>query len=105
MKQAFVPLALMCSSCAPQLATERIDRDPVTMTVTSEEDGCAVALEGRRFVGRWAESPDLLQDLRRLRKYTIVLRFSGSVQYRCIGSAIITLQRARAKFVIPQLHS
>jgi hypothetical protein len=66
---------------------------------------CLLTLGGEPFVTERLESAALLKRLRTMRGHTIVLQISADAPYRCIGSAIITLQRAKVKFRTPHLPS
>ncbi len=75
------------------------------MTVGPKDGECHITLDGQQFVTQRLESQALLQDLRQLRRKTVLLQLQADTPYRCIGSAIITLQQARVKFRAPQIPS
>ena len=75
----------------------------VVMTSSAHGGECLVTLGKQQFLTERLESAALAKQLHRLRGQTILLQFSNDVPYRCMGSAIIMLQRANAKFRAPQI--
>jgi len=71
------------------------------MTVTGYGNECLFTLGSETFVTQQLESAALTARLRTLRNRIVVLQ--GDAPYRCVGGAIITLQRAKAKFRTPSL--
>ena len=74
------------------------------MTTARHEDECLVTVGADEFQLAQQDS-SLVEHLRGLRDRAIVLTFEGDTPYRCIGSAILALQKADTKFRVPQLHS
>ena len=77
----------------------------VLMTTSAQGDECLLTLGKQQFLTQRLESAALAKQLNRLRGQTVLLQFLNDVPYRCIGSAIITLQRGNAKFRAPQIPS
>ncbi len=75
------------------------------MTVAAKGNECLVTLDGQQFVTQRLESAALLERLARIRHHTVLLEFMLDAPYRCVGSAIITLQRAKVTFRAPQIPS
>lgn len=87
--------------CAPKAA---VLSSEVAMTTARHGDECLVTVGGEEFQLPQQDSI-LVKHLRALRDRAIVLKFEGDTPYRCIGSAILALQKVDAKFRVPQLHS
>jgi hypothetical protein len=75
------------------------------MTTSAQGDECLLTLGKQQYVTERLESAALAKRLHTLRGQTVLLQFSKDVPYRCIGSAILTLQRGNAKFRAPQIPS
>jgi hypothetical protein len=96
---ALLPLLLACAGkTAPPSA-------PVELLMTTERHGeeCLVTLAGQRFVTVELNSAALLRRLRSLEGQAVLLRFGDDAPYRCVGSAVFMLQRAKARFRAPQI--
>ena len=97
MKRAMFALSICCSACADKSATE------LRMTTEAQGDECRVTIDGQTFVTTRLENDALTEWLSQLGRQKVVLRFPPDTPYRCVGSAIITLQRANANFRVPQV--
>lgn len=73
------------------------------MIVARHGEECLLTFDGEQFVTRRLESVKLLQRLHQIRGRKVVLKFVGDAPYRCVGSAIITLQQAKVRFRAPQI--
>jgi hypothetical protein len=73
--------------------------------VTAHRDECLLTIDGEQFVTERLESTQLLQHLQKARGRKVALWFVGYSPYRCVGSAIIALQRAKVRFRVPQIPS
>ena len=102
MKRWFALFLLLSTACAD---TIRHPSRGSEILVTTERDGdeCVVTVAGERFLTVRLENAQLLKRLRSLGAQPMLLRFDDDTPYRCVGSAIFTLQRARAKFRVPQI--
>jgi hypothetical protein len=91
-----------CSDCRgrPKGASTEL-----VMTTAAHGDECLVTLDGQTFVTLRLESDALTSRLRQLGRRKVVLQAPSDTPYRCIGSAIIILQRANANFRVPRLPS
>ena len=94
-------LALACAGCTPQSSSTTATE--TTMTVTAHGSECLITLGGQKFVTNRLESTALLKRLQGPPGDTIQLQFLADPPYRCIGFAIATLQRAKVKFIAPQI--
>lgn len=97
MKGVLVLTSLLCAGCAV-----RPEASTVPMTTSGQGQACLVSLSGQQFVTERSESAALIARLRRLRSNIIILRYFVDAPYRCIGSAIVMLQRAKVRFRVPQ---
>lgn len=98
MKGVLFVISLLCAGCAvtPEAST-------IPMTTGGQGQACLVTLSGHEFVTERSDNALLIARLKRLRPNTVILRYSLDAPYRCIGSAIVLLQRAKVKFRVPQL--
>jgi hypothetical protein len=100
-KRALLAFSISCSACA---AKPQGPPPELVMTTTAQGDECRLTLDGQPFVTQRLESAQLTERLKQLRG-KVVLQIATDAPYRCVGSAIITLQRANVTFRAPQLPS
>ena len=102
MKRALLTLLVCCSACARKPEGRA---DALLMMTGAQGDECVLTLDGQSFVTKRLESDALTARLRQLGRRKVVVQIPHDAPYRCVGSAIITLQRANANFRVPQLPS
>ncbi len=101
----WLSIVLACvSGCAAERKAKAVPAEAL-MTTSAQGDECLLTLGKQPFLTVGLESAPLAKQLHRLKGQTVLLRFSKDVPYRCIGSAIITLQQAKAKFRAPDIPS
>ncbi len=100
----FALLLLTMTGCSGERLGP-LPRSEIDLTVAPIGDECLLSIMGQRFVTQRLVSADFSRLLASLRHRLIVLRFEEDTPYRCIGGAIIQLQRSRARFRAPQIPS
>lgn len=103
MKRTLIPVLACCSACGTPEAP--IAPAELVMTTAGHGSECIIMIGGQSFVTKGLESVALAAHLRRVRPQTVTLQFVADAPYRCIGSAIIMLQRAKVKHRVPQLQT
>jgi hypothetical protein len=98
-------IVLVCLCGCAAKPTPTAAPTEVLMTTSAHGNECLLTLGKQQFLTERLESAALAKQLNRMRGQTVLLQFSNDVPYRCIGSAIIMLQRGNAKFRAPQLPS
>ena len=95
-------MLVACLGCTGK-AVPNAHAPEIIVTTERHGDECLVTVGGQQFLTEKLESAALVAHLRSLKDRSFLLRFNADAPYRCVGSAVFTLQRADVRFRAPQI--
>ena len=94
-------LPFACFGCAGNAVADHPLPPEIIVSSARHSKECLIIVGDRQFLTSKLEAADLATLLGTLEGRTLVLRFNRDTPNRCIGAAMLLLQRAEATFRAP----